>query len=237
MYGDEWRAEHKDWAVCEKDGDCIMADTVCGMPQAINKKFLKEYSAWLEKEYANSEVNCESISKAYFNATCEAGGCLARSKAGSSDRIRYLTSADIQSLPKNIAKELSARGCLIPAASPDARKSIAYGAFAMEGQKDVAVLCSKGGVSHVEIVWGGAKSCGNPGRSIPDSAFFGGQSFSREVRVRKSGKKGKKSGPVHDPCSARLGFLNHDVLSEFTDVETLYYCDGERWKSVECGDV
>jgi hypothetical protein len=65
-------------------------------------------------------------------------------------------------LPTALADELVKIGCTIP--QPDAyiylkkRTGVTSGSFAKSGQKDYAVLCSRNGVSHIQVIWGGHHS-------------------------------------------------------------------------------
>lgn len=64
-------------------------------------------------------------------------------------------------LPASIADELEKNGCTIPQPSAyyEKKTGVISGSFAKRGQIDYAILCSKNGVSHIQVIWGGTTQC------------------------------------------------------------------------------
>jgi hypothetical protein len=59
-------------------------------------------------------------------------------------------------LPRNIVRHLQARGCTIPQYAFKRRPhNVISGAFARQGQRDWAVLCSRNGFSSILVFWSG----------------------------------------------------------------------------------
>ena len=83
-----------------------------------------------------------------------------------------LSPADFPSLPAHVKKELDKMGCRIPQAYEAQPNNAVQGEFAKKGQKDWALLCSKGGSSRLLIFWGGSAKCPDPGRVAADQDFL-----------------------------------------------------------------
>ncbi len=74
--------------------------------------------------------------------------------------IERLPSSAFKELPASIAEQLEARSCTIPQAAGILKPhNVIRGEFGRKGQKNWAVLCSKGGKSSVLIFWGKQTSC------------------------------------------------------------------------------
>lgn len=74
--------------------------------------------------------------------------------------IRRLPPAAFQELPAALVKQLEARGCTIPQTFVAAQAhNVIRGEFARPGQKDWAVLCSKGGKSTILVFWEKPTGC------------------------------------------------------------------------------
>lgn len=52
----EMSAEKPEWYACKTDGDCINTQFLCGMSRSINKRFVKDYTAWIN----SIKARCES---------------------------------------------------------------------------------------------------------------------------------------------------------------------------------
>lgn len=84
--------------------------------------------------------------------------------AAAARTIPRLAPAAFTAVPQNVRAELTRRGCRVPqtrvpGAAASGTNNAIRGNFAAAGQTDWAVLCSKGGTSTVEIVWGGPAQC------------------------------------------------------------------------------
>ena len=75
--------------------------------------------------------------------------------------LSRLSPRDFPALPAQVASALIELGCTVPQASyfVKGKSNVKSGSFAKLGQKDYAVLCSKNGASHIQVVWGGKTRC------------------------------------------------------------------------------
>lgn len=75
-------------------------------------------------------------------------------------KIVRLGPSSFSELPKHLVEKLSARNCKIPQTYLNAKpQNVIRGSFAEKGQTDWAVLCSRNGVSSIQIFWGGPAKC------------------------------------------------------------------------------
>jgi hypothetical protein len=75
--------------------------------------------------------------------------------ARAGEEVRRLNPADFPDLPAVVRDELTRRGCTIPQVHGDARPhNIVRGTFRRARQGDIAVLCSREGISSILIFWG-----------------------------------------------------------------------------------
>src|SRR5215813_2278808 len=85
---------------------------------------------------------------------------------------KLLSPGELSALPAAIKQELDNMGCRIPQAYEAQPNNAVQGEFAKKGQRDWAVLCSKGGSSKLLIFWGGPAKCPDPARVAPDQDFL-----------------------------------------------------------------
>ena len=76
-------------------------------------------------------------------------------------------------LPKNIARNLQARGCTIPQADFEPKpNNVISGEFAMRRRTDWAVLCSRDGNSSILVYWGGSINSPAELAKAPDEGYW-----------------------------------------------------------------
>lgn len=88
--------------------------------------------------------------------------------------VTRLSPKTFAELPVSIADELVKEGCTIPQSSAFTKKKtgVISGSFAKPNQRDYAVLCSKNGISHIQVIWGGTTQCASELRPKPDRGFL-----------------------------------------------------------------
>jgi hypothetical protein len=75
-------------------------------------------------------------------------------------QIRRLPPSAFKQAPKWVVDDLTTRGCTIPQVfDAHAPMNLIRGQFARNGEWDWAAICSKGGKSHVLVLWGGPAAC------------------------------------------------------------------------------
>ena len=70
----------------------------------------------------------------------------------------YLDPKHVPGLPKKVISILEAEKCLVPKWRYEFG-GVAKGEFAVSGQKDIAVICTKNNKSKILIFWGGPNKC------------------------------------------------------------------------------
>lgn len=111
-----------------------------------------------------------------------------------------LQPAAFRELPGKLARELQKQGCTIPQSSAVKQPhNVIRGEFAVTGQTDWAVLCSKEGASTLLVFWNGSKR--NPARMarIEDGAGLFSRRISpagRATIVRRYRAGGPKPPPI-----------------------------------------
>src|SRR5262245_19367267 len=158
---------------------------------------------------------------------------------------KLLSPGDLSALPAGIKQELDKMGCRIPQAYEAQPNNAVQGEFARKGQKDWAVLCSKGGSSKLLIFWGGPAKCPDPGRVAADQEFLQSQNdqkpgaadprdphatlyFSRMIAVLNAedtkgqfaARGGKKLAPDHDGIEESIPLEQSSIV---------HYCANGRW--------
>ena len=108
---------------------------------------------------------------------------IASTTASRSDQdTTYAAPSDFPKLSGAIRSELEMRGCRIPQPyEGKAPQNLIQGEFAGSGKDDVAVLCSKQGVSSILIFWKGSAGAPAEIAPAPDINF---------VQVTEDGKRG-----------------------------------------------
>jgi hypothetical protein len=106
-------------------------------------------------------------------------------------KIVRLPAERFPNAPEKVRKLIEEQGCLVPqpgdrVRAGEAPVNVASGAFAVKGQLDWAVLCSRKGRSSIIVLWGGAARCESPFAEDPDKLYLqsrGGDliDYSREI--------------------------------------------------------
>lgn len=146
-------------------------------------------------------------------------------------------------LPASIADELVKQGCTIPQPSAYLKKNtgVISGSFAKHDQKDYAVLCSRNGVSHIQIIWGGTSQCASELRPSPDRSYLqggpgpGGIAYSRAIanapQKTIAAYKSEYGGP-NPPDTSHDG-----IESIFIEkASTIFYCANGKWVKLPGAD-
>ncbi|HYV67184.1 MAG TPA: hypothetical protein VE964_13140 [Myxococcales bacterium] len=156
---------------------------------------------------------------------------------------KLLSPGELSALPAAIKQELDNMGCRIPQAYEAQPNNAVQGEFARKGQKDWAVLCSKGGSSRLLIFWGGPAKCPDPRRVAADQEFLQSQNdqkagataqpdaklyFSRMIAVLNpeatkgqfAARGGKKLAPDHDGIEESIPLEQSSIV---------HYCANGRW--------
>jgi hypothetical protein len=173
--------------------------------------------------------------------------------------IRKLQPADIAELPPAFVEKLNARGCGIPqfgevgragdtpgepaqggkpaieaagrSATPGEPTNVIHGEFARHGQKDWAVLCSKGGSSTIVIFWGKTTACPASLARLEDAHYLKrGQDkkvrYSRSIRALGKSELGDRAG-----IAGLKDFSHQGIDDRFVGKSSaFFYCSGGKWK-------
>ena len=148
--------------------------------------------------------------------------------------LRRLRPSDFPTLPARIVKELDRRGCTIPQVTVeglDTNKphNVVEGEFARKGQKDWAVLCSRGGRSAIRIFWGGSGKCPRTIGSEPDNAErYLGTANAKYITEHYEHYGGTKPPP-------RL--LHQGLNDGFAEkASQVWYCYRGKWRVLQGAD-
>lgn len=149
-------------------------------------------------------------------------------------QIVRLDPLSFSQLPKNIVEELKNRRCKIPQTfGHNEPHNVIKGSFAEKGQEDWAVLCSKNGVSTIQIFWGGSARCPSEIQKSEDRGWLqvvvpGKIGYSRAIN--SISKKPilayhEAYGGVAPPSISHDGI--NDVFLEKASV--VHYCNQGKW--------
>jgi hypothetical protein len=151
-------------------------------------------------------------------------------------QVRQVSPSKFNHLPRDAVALLEKQGCTIPQPTyyTDQRKvNVISGSFAAHGQKDYAVLCSKNGVSHIQLIWGGSIRC-------PSKLQFGADqdylqhvgndeiAFSREIASASQktiSKYQAKFGGLKPKIKSHAGV--EDIFIE--KASSIFYCEKGKW--------
>lgn len=148
--------------------------------------------------------------------------------------------SEFKGLPAEFQRQLAEAKCMVPQASFGASQpnNVVSGEFAAPGQKDWAVLCSRGGSSSILLYWGGPAKCESSFRTLPDETFMQkGESdaaeYSRLLVVpdrTELAKRLREQKPGFTP--------RHDALGDafIGKAATVLYCGGRHWTVVHEDD-
>jgi len=151
----------------------------------------------------------------------------------------YLFPLTVPDLPADIANSLTASGCLIPAIY-NGQPNVVVGEFAAAGQKDIAVICSADGISHIEIFWGGEASCPDLDNESPDWGLLYKEpewEYVWALGVADSAHINRYYEDYPEECPTDdLPPLDHDALEDIIVEKGSrnLYCHEGRWLTL-CG--
>ena len=137
-------------------------------------------------------------------------------------------------LPKNIVDELKNRGCKIPQTyGHNEPHNVIKGSFAEKSQEDWAILCSKDGVSTIQIFWGGPVRCPSEIEKSEDRGWLQGIGSGKIGYSRTISSIGKKAisayheafGGITPPPISYEGI--NEVFLEKGSV--VHYCIQGKW--------
>jgi hypothetical protein len=147
----------------------------------------------------------------------------AQSKAewhSAAERIVRLAPVSFRELPLAVRRELESRGCRIPQLGPafgSHRSNVVSGHFGRPGQRDWAVLCSRGDSSQVLLFWDGRADRVEAWELEPDAASLQsmgpeGIQYSRYLAVADSAAIARYARDYGGAGPLPLGPITHDGL-------------------------
>ena len=149
--------------------------------------------------------------------------------------VTRLSPSIFRELPAPIVVELIKQGCTVPQPTffMKRKSNVISGSFARQGQKDYAILCSRDGVSHIQVIWGGTVRCPSELRSSNDLAYLqrvlpGRIGYSRAIATAPqrtiASYSAKHRGP-RPPDGAHAGI--EDIFIE--KASAVLYCADGTW--------
>ena len=154
--------------------------------------------------------------------------------------VRLLPPSAFPNLPPAVRQQAEARGCEIPQeAFVGGYKvnNVIAGEFAQRGQRDWAILCSKGGNSSILVFWGKPTSCSSEMRAENDAKYLQGDRTGRLVYsrgIRAVNEAQLRSYADHPPA----GLMKHQGIEDaFTGKGSIVvYCVDGKWKAIAAAD-
>jgi hypothetical protein len=149
-------------------------------------------------------------------------------------RIRRLDPFTFSELPQSIVAQLQARGCTVPQSyALDRPHNVVRGSFATKYQEDWAVLCSRDGLSEIQVFWGGPARCNAVLKKSPDRGWLqgmGSQGIVYSQAIDSAGRERIQSfheafgGPQPPP-------VDHDGIEHVFvgKASIVHYCYEGRW--------
>jgi len=159
----------------------------------------------------------------------------------SGGEIIRLPPAALSDLPAPVRILLAEESCLVPQpwspGVPPQYTNIVRGEFAVRGQYDWAVLCSRGGKSSVHLFWGGPSRCSDSLAESDDALFLQAVTpneigYSRVISRVSPDDLAQRYGRQHNPSSsATPPKFDHDALNDafLEKASTTYYCSDTSW--------
>ena len=156
--------------------------------------------------------------------------------------VTRLSPIEFPQLPSEVAATLIELGCTIPQPSffTKGKTNVISGNFAKHGQKDYAVLCSKNGVSHIQVIWGGSARCQSELESRGDHGYLqvvlpGEIGYSRAIGVASqraiAGYQSEYNGPKPSDTS------HEGIEDSFIEkASTIFYCANGVWSELQGAD-
>ena len=162
--------------------------------------------------------------------------------AASVNAVSRLSPSEFISIPAHVRKALIELGCTIPQVSyfSKGKSNVVTGSFAKQGQIDYAVLCSRNGVSHIQIVWGGRARCESELQMKEDSIFFQQVDSEKMEYSRVLGVTPQRAIVKLSPEDEgiKLSAPYHEAIQDaFAEkASTIFYCDKGKWHALEGAD-
>lgn len=160
----------------------------------------------------------------------------------SANTVPRLSPREFTAIPAQVRATLIEMGCSIPQASffLKGKSNVISGSFAKRGQKDYAVLCSKNGVSHIQVVWGGQARCEAALQMYEDNIFFqqvtsGKMEYSRALGVTS---RNSIANITHNDDDFKPSVPFHEAIQDAFawKASTIFYCEKGKWHEMEGAD-
>jgi len=156
--------------------------------------------------------------------------------------LERLLPSTFHQLPRNVVRTLRSRGCAIPQTDLEPRpNNIITGEFAKRGQKDWAVLCSRGGNSSILVFWGDGIKAPSELAKAPDKAYWLGNNEEGFHYYRHLMRADRKYILAHYREYGRGEFIpsiNHDGIDDgfLEKGSEVYYLYRRKWLSLPGAD-
>ena len=153
-----------------------------------------------------------------------------------------LSPREFPQLPSEVVATLIELGCTIPQPTffSKTKANVISGNFSKHGQKDYAVLCSKNGVSHIQVVWGGSARCQSKLESREDRGYLqvvlpGEIGYSRAIGIASQQAMAGYHSEYNDPKSPDTSHEGiEDIFIE--KASTIFYCANGVWSELQGAD-
>jgi hypothetical protein len=156
--------------------------------------------------------------------------------------ITYLSPREFTELPKAVSEKLVNMGCRIPQPSEftKSKSNVIAGSFAKRGQKDYAVLCSRNGKSHIQVIWGGPQRCASRLQFQDDLGYMQGLGegvigYSRAIGVasQRAIANSQRNYGGAKPANTKYSGI-YDAFIE--KASTVFYCANGKWSELAGSD-
>jgi len=157
-------------------------------------------------------------------------------EVGTDYNVLRLSPKEFPALPAQVVSVLIEMRCTIPQASffLKAKSNVISGSFAKRGQNDYAVLCSRNGVSHIQVVWGGQARCESELHIKNDSIFFQQETSGKMEYSRILGVTSRRAiaNFTHADDDFKPSAPYHEAIQDaFADkASSVLYCEKGKWQ-------
>ena len=160
----------------------------------------------------------------------------------SANTVSRLSPREFTAIPAQVRSALIELGCTIPQVTyfSKGKSNVISGNFAKQGQMDYAALCSRNGVSHIQVIWGGKTRCKSELETREDSIYFQGvgsekMEYSRVLDV--TSRRAIANLSLADDGS-KLSAPYHEAIQDaFAEKgSTIFYCEKGKWHKLEGAD-